>query len=110
MALHRLDHADKRYVFSRICQALKPGGMFVNADKASSGEDEMDQRLFDHWLSDVRANGMCDKDLKPVLELMQAEDRNAPQELQLKWLRQAGFETAELTYWNYFWAVFRAIK
>ena len=53
---------------------------------------------------------MCEKDLKPVIEIMQSEDRNAPQDLQLKWLRQAGFEQAELTYWNYFWAVFRAIK
>ena len=110
MALHRLDHADKRYVFSRVCQALKPGGMFVNADKASSGEEHTDQRLFDHWLADVRASGMCEKDLKPVIEIMQSEDRNAPQDLQLKWLRQSGFEHAELTYWNYFWAVFRAIK
>lgn len=110
MAIHHFDHADKRFVFSKICKALKPGGIFVNADQVSSGEVARDQRRFDRWLDDVRDNGIRRKDLEAVLERMRQYDQNAPEVLQRRWLLEAGFNKANVTYQNYFWAVFRAVK
>ncbi len=110
MAIHHFDHADKRYVFSRICKALKPGGIFVNADQMSSGAEEEDQRLFEHWLGDVRSAGICEKELNSVLERMSEHDQNAPHDLQVRWLREAGFGKVDVPYQNYFWAVFKATK
>ena len=110
MAIHHFDHADKRFVFSRICKALKPGGVFVNADQMSSGVPDKDKRLFDHWLEDVRAAGVCEKELGRVLERMRAHDQNAPHDLQMRWLSEAGFSKVRVPYQNYFWAVFKATK
>ena len=110
MAIHHFDHADKRFVFSRICKALKPGGVFINADQVSSGRVAEDRRQFDHWLADVRAAGICEKELGRVLERMRTHDQNAPHDLQIRWLRGAGFVEAQMPYRNYFWAVFKATK
>ena len=110
MAIHHFDHADKRYVFSRICKALKPGGIFVNADQMSSGVEEEDQRQFENWLGDVRAAGICEKELKRVLTRMHEHDQNAPGDVQVRWLHQAGFAKVNVPYKNYFWAVFQAVK
>ncbi len=110
MAIHHLDHADKRFVFSRICKALKPGGIFVNADQISSGAADRDRRLFDQWLEDVRATGICEKELGSVLDRMREHDQNAPHDLQIRWLRAAGFAKVRVPYQNYFWAVFKATK
>lgn len=110
LAIHHLDHCDKRMVFSRIFKALKPGGRFVNADQLSSGEIERDRKRFDKWLSEVRASGVCEKELSAALERMSAHDKNAPKDLQLRWLTLAGFSSVELVYRKYFFGVFKAVK
>ncbi len=110
MAIHHLDHSDKRLVFCRIFKALKPGGVFVNADQLSSGEVEKDQRRFDRWLEAVRAKGVCEKALGGTVEQMRSYDQNAPQLMQVRWLELAGFRNVDITYRKYFWGVFKAVK
>lgn len=110
LAIHHFDHADKRLLFSRIARALKPGGVFVNADQMSTGDDVEDKRVYEEWLSEVRASGITAKELKRVTTRMHELDQNAPAELQVRWLMDAGFEDAQVCYQAYFWAVFRATR
>ena len=110
LAIHHLEHSDKRLVFSKAFRALKPGGVFVNADQTSSGDEARDQRWFDDWLTAVRAGGANGKELDCALERMRLHDQNAPERLQLRWLEEAGFREVDLRYRKYFFAVFRAVK
>ncbi len=110
LAIHHFDHADKRAVFGRICNALAPGGIFVNADQASTGSDAQDKVRFEEWLRDVQAGGINKIELKAALKRMKEFDQNAPVTAQVRWMEDAGFRQAGVVYFNYFWAVFAAAK
>ena len=49
LSIHHLSPEDKRLLFKRIFTALKPGGMFVNADQADGETPYFRQRYLDYW-------------------------------------------------------------
>jgi len=111
LVIHHFDHADKRALFRRIHAALKPGGVFVNADQASTGRADEDRARFDAWLTAVKASGMVkQRELREALERMEAHDQNAPVGVQSRWLEETGFRQVGMVYFNYMWAVFVAAK
>ncbi len=108
--IHHLDHADKQRAFSHVHEALKPGGVFVNIDQFQARSRQIDQRLYDRWLSDVRAVGVPEDEIDAARQRMEAFDRNAPMQDQFDWLEAAGFSDVDIVYRNYFWAVFHGRK
>lgn len=90
LAIHHLDDAGKRHLFARIRAALKPGGLFVNAEQVAGPTPEADARYARLWLDGIRRLGV------PEEEILRAEarmrfDRCAPVSDQLAWLAEAGF-------------------
>jgi tRNA (cmo5U34)-methyltransferase len=88
LSIHHLEHHDKRKLFARILAALKPGGVFVNADQVLGPTPALEARYKQLWLDQVRAAGATDQQIADSL-YRQQDDRCATVEDQLHWLREA---------------------
>jgi SAM-dependent methyltransferase len=85
LAIHHLEDERKRGLYREAFAALKPGGVFCNIDCVAAPTAELHRRsqaAFNLTLDDER------------------EDRPAPLEAQLQWLRLAGFANADC-YWKW---------
>jgi len=109
LSIHHLEDSDKRTLFRRIYEALRPGGMFINVDQAlaptSRGEEQYEKK----WLEDVKANGTSELTVTQARERMR-EDKNALLANQLKWLDEAGFEDIDCWYKRFRFVVYGARK
>ncbi len=97
LSVHHLDDEDKRAVFRKAHAALKPGGVFINADQVAGPTPELDERYKALWLAQVRALGATQAQIEASL-YRQREDRCSPVGDQLAWMRQAGFADADCWY------------
>jgi tRNA (cmo5U34)-methyltransferase len=97
LSIHHLDHADKRELFRKIYAALAPGGRFINADQVAGPTPDLDERYKALWLEQVRQADATPEQIEASL-YRQREDRCAPVEEQLQWLREAGFTDADCWY------------
>jgi RimJ/RimL family protein N-acetyltransferase/ubiquinone/menaquinone biosynthesis C-methylase UbiE len=105
LSIHHLSDPDKERLYQRIYQALKPGGMFVNADQVLGKTPELEKRYRQQWLDSVCALGISDEELKAAKKRMEY-DRMATLDAQLGWLKVAGFQDVDCWYKNFSFAVF----
>jgi tRNA (cmo5U34)-methyltransferase len=109
LAIHHLNDADKRRLFTRALAALVPGGVFVNAEQVAGPTDELTAIYTSTWERDCRALGATDEELAGARERMR-HDRCADVESQLTWLRSAGFSSADCVYKSWRLAVLAGFK
>jgi tRNA (cmo5U34)-methyltransferase len=109
LAIHHLEDGGKRQLFRTIHLALKPGGVFVNAEQVAGPTATNERRYRESWLKRVRELGVSEDDLAAALGRMKL-DRCATVEKQLEWLREAGFVDADCAYKNGMFAVIGAFK
>jgi tRNA (cmo5U34)-methyltransferase len=88
LAIHHLDHPEKRDLYRRIYEALAPGGLFVNRDIVCGATDQLTRMYESLWRLYVRSNG---EDDDALMERYRLEDIPASVEEQLEWLRAVGF-------------------
>lgn len=105
LSIHHLSDADKAKLYSRVYQALKPGGMFINADQVLGKTSYLDKLYRQNWLDAVQALGVSADDLAAAQKRMEF-DRLAPLDLQLAWLEAAGFRDVDCWYKNFSFVVF----
>ncbi len=105
LSIHHLSHAEKEHLYRRIYQALKPGGVFVNADQVLGKTPELEKRYRQHWLDSVRILGISDEELSAAKKRMEY-DHMATLDAQLSWLEAAGFCDVDCWYKNFSFAVF----
>jgi tRNA (cmo5U34)-methyltransferase len=109
LAIHHLGDPDKRSLMQRIQHALRPGGVFVNAEQVA-GPTERFSCLYASWHeSRSRAAGSDDREWAAAVERM-THDRCASVEDQLRWLREAGFAEADCLFKHYRFAVMVAMR
>jgi SAM-dependent methyltransferase len=75
-AIHHLEHARKQSLFKEVAHQLRPGGLFANLEVIQSATPELHatfRRLIGREMDDP-------------------EDRLAPVEAQLTWMREAGLQ------------------
>ena len=94
LAIHHLDDAGKQALFARVCAALPPGGVFVNAEQVAGPTPCFDARYRAWHEASARALGVTDQEWAGAVERM-GHDRCADVESQLRWLREAGFDAAD---------------
>jgi tRNA (cmo5U34)-methyltransferase len=94
LSIHHLDDVDKRIFYSRCHDALKPNGVFVNADHIAGPTPELETLYQQRWLAEIRALGASEQQISESL-YRNREDRRSPIEAQLQWLREAGFADAD---------------
>jgi tRNA (cmo5U34)-methyltransferase len=109
LSIHHLEHERKRELFRRVHGALKPGGVFVNADQVAGATPALERRNRESWLKRTRVLGVTEADLAAALERMQL-DRTAPVAQQLQWLRAAGLVEVKCAFNDQMFAVFRALR
>ena len=109
LAIHHLEHADKRALMARIHGALRQGGVFINAEQVDAPTPELTAIYERRWAEDCRALGATEAEIDGARERMR-HDRCIDVETQLGWLRGAGFTTADCTYKSWRFAVLIARK
>lgn len=99
LSIHHLEDSGKRTVFQKVYAALKPNGVFVNAEQVAGPTPQLDERYKVWWLQQVRAAGATEQQFQDSL-YRQKEDRCSPVQTQLAWMREAGFDDADCWYKN----------
>lgn len=90
MAIHHLEHLDKRRLFERILASLSEGGVFINVEQVSGPTAFLDAAYMRWHERRVWELGASGSEWNSALERMRV-DRNASVEQQLQWLTAAGF-------------------
>jgi ubiquinone/menaquinone biosynthesis C-methylase UbiE len=114
-AIHHLPAARKRSLFLELFHLLEPGAMFVNMDYVSIGgplRGLWDEQMLANAIRAERDRGGSRSEAEVERDLPDDGDDDRPDsaEDQLRWLRDAGFEAAEV---HFKWAeatVFGAVK
>jgi tRNA (cmo5U34)-methyltransferase len=109
LSIHHLDDPAKQSLFARIFTALKPGGIFVNAEQVLGPTPALEARYKHLWLAQVRAAGATPTQIADSL-FRQQDDRCASVEDHLTWLRAAGFSDADCWFKDNRFAVLAAIR
>lgn len=100
LSIHHLDHDSKRRLFTRIALALRPGGIFVNADQAE-GETPYFLRMYlEYWDEFLRSGPLSPGENAEIKRRRDTLDRNAKLSEQLSWLKEAGFSDVDVVYRN----------
>lgn len=97
LSIHHLEDKRKRALLPHIMEALRPCGVFVNADHIAGPTAELEEIYRLRWLADVRALGATEQQISDSL-YRQQEDRRSPVVAQLAWMREAGFEGVDCWY------------
>ena len=97
LAIHHLEDADKRALFRRICAALAPNGLFVNAEQVLAPTKAMERLYEKQWQQAARNLGACEADIEAARQRM-LHDRCATVEDQLDWMREAGLRQVDCTF------------
>lgn len=100
LSIHHLAPEDKRELFHRIHAALKPGGIFVNADQALGETPYFTQRYLAYWNEFLKNGPMTEAQHAEILKRRDTLDRNEKLSDQLAWLRNAGFSDVDVVYRN----------
>jgi tRNA (cmo5U34)-methyltransferase len=90
LSIHHIEDAAKRTLFDKIFSALRPGGVFVNAEQVAGPTPALDALYKTLWLQQVREAGATPDQIADSL-YRQQDDRCASVEDQLDWLREADF-------------------
>ncbi|HWE59098.1 MAG TPA: class I SAM-dependent methyltransferase [Solirubrobacteraceae bacterium] len=109
LAIHHLEDADKRSLFGRVRDVLRPGGVFVNAEQVLGPTPKLAELYVQNWQRLCRELGAGDDELAASMQ-RRRHDRCADVESQLQWLRAAGFASADCLYKYWEEAVLVAVK
>lgn len=89
LSIHHLENEAKRKLFARVWEALRPGGVFVNAEQVAGPTTVLEAEYKALWLRQVREAGATEQQVADSL-YRQQEDKCASVEEQLAWMREAG--------------------
>jgi tRNA (cmo5U34)-methyltransferase len=90
LAIHHLDHAGKRDLYTRVREEISSGGVFVNADQVAAPTPFLEDAYKAWHERRARELGASEVEWEGARERMRA-DRLATVEDQLAWLRDGGF-------------------
>ncbi|MCU0629628.1 MAG: class I SAM-dependent methyltransferase [Methanoregulaceae archaeon] len=100
LSIHHLTSEDKRQLFNGIFAALKPGGMFINADQAEGETLLFRQMYLDYWNDFMKSGPLDEQERLEILRRRDTLDRNEKLSSQLRWLQESGFTDVDVVYKN----------
>ena len=106
LSIHHLDREEKRELYGKIFDALKPGGIFVNVDQVEGETARLHRRNLSYW-DDFVINGPLDRaEVQAMFERRKTLDRMEKLSIQLEWMKAIGFTGVEVVYKKRTFAVF----
>ncbi len=109
LSLHHSSEPQWQRVAEKIFTALKPGGLFINADQILGRTPEIEAVYAERWLEQAHRNHCSDAEIQVALERM-TEDKTLTLSTQFRLLEQAGFCALNCWYQFYRYAVYSAVK
>ncbi|MFA4824302.1 MAG: methyltransferase domain-containing protein [Methanoregula sp.] len=110
LSIHHLEHEEKHRLYKKIYDALKPGGMFVNADQVLGETVAINRRYMAYWDEFLVPCPLSAEDKKQMLYRRETFDKNEKLSVQLAWLQECGFNEIDLVYKNRLFVVFTGRK
>lgn len=111
IALHHVkDMGVKEGIYRNIFEALKPGGIFVNADTAVCATPALRDHAFNLWADAMRPHGISEAQAHAHFASWAHEDYYPPLITELRMLAAAGFEEPECFWREAAAVVFGAVK
>lgn len=111
IALHHVkDMGVKAGIYKNIFAALKPGGIFVNADTAVCATPALRDHAFKLWADTMRPHGIDEKEAYAHFANWAHEDFYPPLITELRLLADAGFAEPECFWREAAAVVFGAVK
>jgi tRNA (cmo5U34)-methyltransferase len=104
LAIHHLEHKEKRDLFARVRAALRPGGVFVNAEHVGGASLWLDGRYRLAWRNACGAAGATEREIAAAEERMRM-DRSIDVATQLNWMRAAGLDDCDCFFKHLHFAV-----
>ena len=93
LSLHHISTLEaKSALYSRVFDALRPGGVFVNADANMPTSRTERDRLFRYWADHLVASGISEDRAWRHFDEWAEEDTYLPLDAELEALAQLGFE------------------
>lgn len=90
LAIHHVPDGAKQALCGRILERLEPGGAFVNVEQVAGPTPSLDALYVERWLAHTTALGTT-PDEHHMAHARMAADLPASVDVQLGWLRDAGF-------------------
>jgi tRNA (cmo5U34)-methyltransferase len=109
LSIHHLDDGAKRALFARIFEALRPSGLFVNAEQVLGPTPAAEARYRRLWDEQVLASGVDRLEYERAVERM-LHDRCATLADQLEWMREAGFTEVDCAFKQWRFAVYFGMR
>lgn len=107
LSIHHLEDDAKRRLFKRIHDALRPGGVFINADQSLGATHDIEDAYQRRWEADVRRSKIAEEDFAAAKKRAEL-DRSATFADQIAWLKAAGFRYADIGWKRHRFTVFYA--
>lgn len=102
LSIHHLPDSQKRKLFKRIYQILKPKGIFVNGDFVISHSKYVNRKSAKIEKAFMESQGIKEPGLLTKKgEVCAGDDIPTTVENQIKWLKEAGFNEVDCP-WKYF--------
>ena len=109
MSIHHLYDSDKRLLFKKIYNALLPGGMFIHAELVKGATDVTEKIYQRMWFQYLKKTDLTEDQLSLIFERM-SYDKTTVLDIQLNWLKEAGFTNVDCFYKYYNFAVYAGRK
>jgi tRNA (cmo5U34)-methyltransferase len=111
IALHHVkEMAVKGAIYKNIFAALRPGGIFVNADTAVCGTPALRDHAFRLWAESMEPHGIGEKEAYAHFASWAHEDYYPPLITELRLLNEAGFAEPECFWREAAAVVFGAVR
>ena len=109
LSIHHLENKQKIKLFSQIYDKLPRGGLFVNYDQFSAGQDQINDWYDSYWESQLANSGLTENDIELWKERRKL-DRECSVEEEIEMLCRSKFKTVKCIYSYHKFSVIVAIK
>lgn len=100
IAIHHLEDGDKKELYKKIYDALKPGGVFYNADAVQESSKRLREQNIERWKDFMRQNFTEEHIEDEVMPRQEHDDKPGKLVSQLDWLAEIGFRDIDVV-WKY---------
>jgi tRNA (cmo5U34)-methyltransferase len=100
LSIHHLKDEDKKFIYTKVYETLKEGGIFLNADQVLAPNTANELEYHRNWREKIEDGSLKEGEKKFIIDRMKL-DRPATLEDNLKWLKNSGFKNVDVFYKYY---------